>query len=89
MLTLCKCRLACCSKDYVAHFLPEIPAPAVFDADDMCRNLIITKRMTCVWTVLLTTARVCSDQRPHCVAIQSWSEGMQPRPVVLCLTRCR
>jgi hypothetical protein len=30
----------------VAHFLPEIPAPAVFDADDMCRNLILTKRTT-------------------------------------------
>lgn len=39
-----KYSLSCISKDYVPHFKPDIPEPALFSLDEVFRNLILTKR---------------------------------------------
>lgn len=39
-----KYSLSCVSKDYVPAFKPDIPEPALFQLDEVFRNLILAKR---------------------------------------------
>jgi len=38
-----KYRLACCRKDYVPEFGPELPADYLFEHDELFRNVLLTK----------------------------------------------
>ena len=41
-----KYSFSCVSKDYVPAFKPDIPDPALFQLDEVFRNLILAKRTT-------------------------------------------